>query len=535
MRIHEIVDAACAELDVERSGVSIPDMKAICARVGIEFTSVRESAKKIAREVLGETLTPLAVSKSKVKVGAKRGREVSVGKEKKPEPEAARAAVKGKREESGGKENKPEPEAEAARRERFEVSFRSGADVRGGGKNPDVTFTSVKPSQKLSRLFKKFAERTPWHLSDLCFLIDGERVTGHLAVAALAEEQSVEIDVFLGVSDRIDRIVSARAMQAAVEEEKRAERAAATARVLKEDRPMQVFVRTLRGSTIIVHVKPSDDVLELKRKICQNPGCDMQYSDLTDFSVNKSITKLEDGRTLLSYNVHENATLQLRMRLSGDIGIFGSHRGTPGLALLSSRGPPAAAVAAASGTALEELVRSLPRPPFLAVAAGRDERAEVDRGYGYSAHEDAVLLDAGERRLLLSELESKYEASQAVGQPVDASERDFKLYLDRSQLKALLGGRGVHRLEAFFADKFGLSGSRLPSLKYALRRCVKHGECINFHRDYAKRTMQVVLNDDFVGGDLLFISRGKAGGLSLARPRRPAGSATCHDWTIPHG
>ena len=65
-----------------------------------------------------------------------------------------------------------------------------------------------------------------------------------------------------------------------------------------------------------------------------------------------------------------------------------------------------------------------------------------------------------------------------------------------------------------------------------LRRVAAHGQCINFHLDYAHRTMQVLLNDpgEFEGSHIVFATKD-----GFSQPDRVAGSATIHDNRIAHG
>ena len=69
-------------------------------------------------------------------------------------------------------------------------------------------------------------------------------------------------------------------------------------------------------------------------------------------------------------------------------------------------------------------------------------------------------------------------------------------------------------------------------LVFKLRRTVACGHHINFHCDYAKKTLQVPLNDhhEYEGGEVVFANRN---GLHIAS--RPAGSCTVHEGLLLHG
>ena len=478
MRIHEVVEKACEECGIERSGLTAQDLKAVCAELDVEYSSAKKSAEEVARQ--------LDLGDEKSSGGGSGSADSSNG------AEAASKKEKGKEKEKVGE-----------KRGRDEALQGEGGKERRSKR--------LKAKGKAAALEKERAEHDT-----------AKRVAAAAAAAAAAFAAARDIEIRREYNQRL----AAEAASAAAGEQK-----------MKVE-VMDYNPTTRAGpSRYLYIVKPSDRLGKFFRMLEKKLGTPMDELRFfhREAGYEGRLCSSRGNSTFAAMGIIDGDAIDVFREQSGDIGIFGRHRGAPGLSLLTSRGPEVA-----SAAALEELVRSLPPPPFLAVAAGRGELADLDRGYGYSAHEDAALLDVGERRVLLSELESKFEANEGgevseagEQQPVD-TRRDFKLYLERSQLEAMLGARGVLRLEAFYAAKFGLSASRLPSLKYALRRCWAHGECIDFHRDYAKRTMQVALNDDFEGGDLLFISRCKAG-LTLVRPRRPAGSATCHDWTIPHG
>ena len=266
----------------------------------------------------------------------------------------------------------------------------------------------------------------------------------------------------------------------------------------------------------------------------QPKGQDPAPSIYVFLNGDEKILPAEWSKPLSELGIGNGTKILCLLNLRGDIGSFGIHADSPGVSLLSRDiSPP-------SARALEEVVSSLPRSPFLSITDPAKSAVMADEAYGYSSHPEANLLNVRERNILLSELEAKFKASPLIA----FAARDFKLQVSRSNLSTLLGDHAVERLEHFFREKFGLkSASDLSPLDYVLRRCWAHGECINFHRDHARRTMQVPLNDDYEGGDLVFIAPARGlqkegreeGCLELARPYRPAGSATLHDWTSCHG
>lgn len=171
-----------------------------------------------------------------------------------------------------------------------------------------------------------------------------------------------------------------------------------------------------------------------------------------------------------------------------DIGHFGTHEGAPGIDYLQSTLPDD--IQSAS-TLIESLGASL------------------DSGF---IHLDEELVTSQERSSLISYTESHFDGSP-----------DFKLYLSKSELIGLIGEGRVEELSQRMEDDFS---------DIVLRRVEDHGNAINFHTDYARRTMQIILSDesDYSGCDLVF-----ATGQGFQQPRRKAGTATIHDYTVLHG
>lgn len=79
---------------------------------------------------------------------------------------------------------------------------------------------------------------------------------------------------------------------------------------------MQIFIRTLSGKTILLHVDIEDTIDIIKQKIQDREGVLRNQQRLIFAG-----KQLENFRTLYDYNINKNCTLQLVMRmLGGDYG-----------------------------------------------------------------------------------------------------------------------------------------------------------------------------------------------------------------------
>ncbi|EJK70964.1 hypothetical protein THAOC_07640 [Thalassiosira oceanica] len=158
----------------------------------------------------------------------------------------------------------------------------------------DALDKEMKLTQDLMELFTEY--QVP---SDLL------SYSGHSESAALEDKIA---NVKANVKAVMDVIESQKEKQL---KDERAKADMSTVAFTSSRRKMtRIFVKTLDGNTISLHVKPSETVDSVKMKIQYEIGMPANQQRLIYLG-----TQLENGRTLSDYNIQEDSTLHIVLRL----------------------------------------------------------------------------------------------------------------------------------------------------------------------------------------------------------------------------
>jgi hypothetical protein len=105
----------------------------------------------------------------------------------------------------------------------------------------------------------------------------------------------------------------------------------------------------------------------------------------------------------------------------------------------------------------------------------------------------------------------------------DNNEQDFKLEITSDTLQKLIGNDKLAKIQKVFQNNIS---------KIKLRRVNGNNSYIDFHKDYAKKTLKIPLNShrEYNGGDLIYLTDGE-----IHVPKQNLNSMTIHDTNIIHG
>lgn len=263
---------------------------------------------------------------------------------------------------------------------------------------------------------------------------------------------------------------------------------------------MQVFVKTLTGSTLTIDAEPSMTIYGLKQAVARHPlgtPHDMQRLIFC-------CKQLEDGMMLKDYNIQHESTIHVILRLRGMISDFKADG--PNESLTQALKDYLNGKTAEWFPLDEESKRSMK-------ALALSKHASMDKSYW------TTTVKLPEQEPLLRFMDQCYRKYKRA---------DLKILF--KDVRAFLAVPGVD-MELY--KRLCALHSSADKVSIALRRTSVLDGCIPFHCDggYATKTVQVCLNDyhDYVGGRLVFYALGK-----VDVPRRWRGTCTIHDRDVLH-
>lgn len=230
----------------------------------------------------------------------------------------------------------------------------------------------------------------------------------------------------------------------------------------------QIFVTTLSGRTMTLDVTSSDTIDQIREKIYKIIQMPHNLQRLIYEG-----KQLEGNHTLLDYDILSEDTLQLVSRLRG-------------------------------GCVAAPL-------PSKFITHSNSQICEM-QDYDMMSSDETIILDSTCCEILTRYLDS-----------IATNETDLLIPISTNDLVKLIGLSAVHQLGTYFNGPY-------DSIK--LRRVIATGGHIDFHNDYAWRTMQIPLNNpsEYVGGRVIYLIKN-----NYYAQKRDQGTACIHTNNDVHG
>ena len=241
-------------------------------------------------------------------------------------------------------------------------------------------------------------------------------------------------------------------------------------------------------------------------------------------------TRIDGAETPQSLGLEDQDQVDCILQMIGDIGVFGTHSKAVGIELLKAN--------------TEAHLNLSPRQNEVKVKAICSSLPNAKPNSLFHSYDTEEYLSKAQRETIITNIDAAWETFKNEGLTnnnndlyfvrQDSTISDFKIILAKRQLEKMTkSSETVNNLYSLlYRHKDGEAAKEQnnTAISLVVRRCTQIGHAIKFHTDVSIRTLQVPLNDTFVGGDLVFATNGK-----ICVPQRPAGSATVHGNDIAHG